>query len=106
VIFDPLAFTEVLEGCRVKFPGPVRFTTAADGKFAPRIVSVKVPLPGAVLVGGKLGGDTWVTRGTAFGGTVCPKETAHERHARSVVTLPSNLIIRMETSREAKDESL
>jgi hypothetical protein len=77
-----------------------------DRKFAPRIVSVKLTLLGAVLVGGKLGGDTWVIRGTAFGGTVCPKETEPERHATSVVTLPSNLIIRMETSREAKDESL
>jgi hypothetical protein len=28
-----------------------------------------------------------------------------ERHARSTITLPSNLITRMETSRKAKNES-
>jgi hypothetical protein len=70
VICDPLVFTEVLEGCSVRSPGPVRFTTAVDGKFAPRIVSVKLPLPGAVVAGDKLGGDTWVMRGTAFEGAV------------------------------------
>lgn len=100
MICDPLVFTNVLEGCSVKLPGPVRFTTAVDGKFAPRIVSVKLPLPGAVVAGGKLGGDTCVIIGTAFEGVVCAKETEPESHVRSAVTLPSNLIIRMETSRK------
>jgi len=68
-ICEPPAFTVVLEAGTGVPPGKLRFTTELDWKFAPRIVSVKFPLPGAVAVGGKLGGLTWVMKGTAVAGS-------------------------------------
>jgi hypothetical protein len=69
-ICEPPAFTVVLEAGTGVPPGKLRFTTELDWKFAPRIVSVKFPLPGAVTVGGKLGGLTSVIKGTALGEAV------------------------------------
>jgi len=66
MICEPPEFTEMLEGCRVEFTGVIRFTTALDGKFPPRIVSVKLFSLGDKVGAGRPGGATWVIRGTAF----------------------------------------
>jgi hypothetical protein len=70
VIRDPDGFTVVTDGCRMRVGEAARFTIALGVKFAPMIVSVKLLWLDGMVPGGKLVGDTWVIRGTAFGGTV------------------------------------
>jgi hypothetical protein len=97
-ICEPPAFTVVLEAGTGVPPGKLRFTAELDWKFAPRIVSVKFPLPGAVVVAGKLGGLTSLMKGTAVAGTVCASATEVHRSSASTAMLARFRVIRTRAS--------